>query len=299
MDYSRQELYLGKKDSNSLRGKTACIVGLGALGSRVADLLARSGVNLKMIDRDIVEESNLQRQSLFFSDDVGKSKAKIALERLRKVNNKIRIESHDINLDKDNARLLDSDIVVDCTDNFLTRFLINDYCRKNRIKWIHGSAIENKGFLFNVIPGGACFRCVFNNLRGHGTCDTIGVLNTVTSLMASMQASEAIKILLGKNYERGLVYINLEKNDFRKFRVKKNKKCRTCNGSYEYLSKDVPVVSFCGSNKFQFKGKFDVGSVEKRLNGKFNDWVIKSDRIIIRARDEDEALKLFSKYIGD
>lgn len=298
MDYSRQELYLGREESNKLRKKTVCIIGIGALGSRVSELLARSGVNLILIDRDVIEESNLQRQNLFDLKDVGKPKAEAAERKLKQINNEIRITSHDASLDKDNINLINSDIVIDCTDNFFTRFLINDYCSKNKIKWIHGSAIESKGYLFNIIPGEACFRCIFDKLKGYGTCNTVGVLNSITNFIASMQANEAVKILLGKRYENSLVYANLENNEIKKFKVKNNKDCKTCRGDYEYLSKNMPIVSFCGSNKFQFKGNFDAEKIKKNIGDKLG-WIVRKDRIVIKARDEAEAVKLFSKYVGN
>src|SRR3989338_10822555 len=122
MDYSRQELSLGKKDSEKLRKKVAVIVGIGALGSVAANLLARAGVNLRLIDRDLVEESNLQRQTLFDLQDVGKLKAEVAKEKLKKINNEIKIDSYAVDLDKNHLVILHADLVLDCTDNFETRF---------------------------------------------------------------------------------------------------------------------------------------------------------------------------------
>ncbi|HLD15907.1 MAG TPA: HesA/MoeB/ThiF family protein [Candidatus Nanoarchaeia archaeon] len=304
MDYSRQELSLGKKDSEKLRKKVAVIVGIGALGSVAANLLARAGVNLWLIDRDLVEESNLQRQTLFDLADVGKLKAQVAKEKLEKVNKDIIIEAYAVDLDKDNVNLLNSDLVLDCTDNFETRFLINDYCKKNRINWIYSAAIENKGYLMNITEKTACFNCIFNNLKGYGTCDTVGVLNSATSMIASLQVSEAIKLLLGKNYEKNLLYINLDSNELKKIKANKSKNCRTCKGTYENLSKKTKVIKFCGSGIYQFKIKHDFNEIKTRLNGKsepffYKNLIIFNDRVLVKASSEDKAKADYSKYIGN
>lgn len=303
MDYSRQELFLGK-NSDKLRKKKVAVVGVGALGSVAASLLARAGVNLILFDRDIVEESNLQRQSLFDLNDINKLKAEVAKRKLKKINNEIKIEAYTVDIDKDNIKLLDSDLVLDCTDNFETRFLINDYCKKNKINWIYSAAIENKGYLMNITEKTACFNCIFNNLKGYGTCDTVGVLNSATNLMASLQVSEAIKILLEKDYEKNMLYINLENNSFKKIKVNKNKNCKTCKGIHENLTKKNRIIKFCGSGIYQFKAKFDFNEVKKRLKGKnepifYKNLIIFRNRVLVKAGNENKAKSDYSKYIGN
>ena len=110
----------------------------------------------------------------------------------------------------------------------------------------------------NVTEKTACFNCIFDSLKGYGTCDTIGVLNSVTNLVASLQVSEAIKILLNKNYEKDLIYVNLDANVFKKIKTNRNKKCKSCNGNYEYLDKKIKTIKFCGSGIYQFKEKFQI-----------------------------------------
>ena len=139
--YSRQMLLkeIGEEGQSKLDYKKVVIVGIGALGTVAAELLARAGIgSLRLIDRDVVEESNLQRQILFTEKDVGKSKSVMAAEKLKEINSLIKIESYPLHLDPKNVSLLqDADLVLDCTDNLETRFLINDHCRKEKIPWIY------------------------------------------------------------------------------------------------------------------------------------------------------------------
>ena len=140
--YSRQELYIGKRRQDLLRKRTVSVVGIGALGSVSAELLARAGIGkLKLIDRDFIEKSNLQRQALFAEADVGKLKAKVACEKLKKINSDVEIEYFVDDLNADNAEIMKSDMILDCVDNMETRFLIDDYCAKKMIPWVHASAI--------------------------------------------------------------------------------------------------------------------------------------------------------------
>ena len=227
MRYSRQEAFIGKDAQALLNKKTVAIVGLGALGSNAANLLTRSGVNLILIDNDKVELSNLQRQTIFTEQDLNKNKAEAAKNYLSKVNSDIKIKAYNVKLNKSNINLINSDLVLDCTDNLETRFLINEYCY-NKIPWIHAAAIQDKGIIFNVLPGRACFNCIYSNINNYDRCENIGILNTVASLIASLQVNEAIKILLNKEAEENLIRINLKNNSFDKIKVNKN--CELCQG---------------------------------------------------------------------
>ena len=229
MRYSRQEVFIGKENQDLLNKKTVAIVGLGALGSNASNLLTRAGVNLILIDNDKVELSNLQRQTIFTEQDLNKNKAEAARDYLSKVNSDIKIKAYNVKLNKNNINLLESDLVLDCTDNLETRFLINEYCY-NKIPWIHAAAIQDKGLVFNVLPGRACFNCIYLNISNYDRCEDIGILNTVASLVASMQVNEAIKILLNNYPEDNLIRINLKNNSFDKIKVNKNKNCEICQG---------------------------------------------------------------------
>ena len=241
MDYSRQELVIGKKAQKKLEKSKVVIIGVGALGSLTSELLVRSGVkNLILYDRDFVELSNLQRQHLFNLKDVGKPKVKAAKKYLEAINPKVKIEEHFESLTYKNVKKLKADLILDCTDNMQTRFLLNDYCSKNKIKCIFSSAVQEKGYVFS-----GCYSCIFSGLKSIDNCETLGVLNSITSLISSLQVSEAMKILIGKKVDNDLIYINLNKNEFSKIEVKKKKDCKTCSKKYVYLAGRED--NFCGN----------------------------------------------------
>lgn len=302
--YSRQEIYLGKERQRILSKKAVTVVGIGALGTVTSELLARAGVGkLTLIDRDFVEESNLQRQTLFTEEDVGRLKAKAAYEHLKKINPDVDMEYFADDLSADNAEIMKADLVLDCVDNMETRFLIDDYCAKNKIPWVHASAIENRGFIFNVIPGKVSFSDVFNNLKGIGTCDTVGVMNTITSMIGSMQASEAIKILTGMKHEEEMIFVDLQQNIFRKLKAKKNPKFKR---TFEHLKAKRNVIRLCGSGMYQILGDHDLDELKKRLKAKEEDGFIRlsnmtifRNRALIKAKSEAEAKSIYSKLVGD
>ena len=199
--YSRQVLLqeIGAEGQLLLQRKKVAIVGIGALGTVSSELLARAGVgSLLLVDRDVIEESNLQRQVLFDEDDLGKSKAAAAREKLEKINQHILIETKAIHLNNKNIGFLkEMDLVLDCTDNLETRFLINEFCKKEQIPWIYAAAIRTSGYVMPIMPAGACLRC-FLDTANLETCDTVGVLNTATVSIAALQTTLALKMLLHK-----------------------------------------------------------------------------------------------------
>lgn len=233
--YSRQEAYssIGKEGQKILSSSTVAVIGLGALGSVVSELLARAGINLVIVDRDIVELSNLQRQVIFTEKDINKPKADAAKEYLQKVNSGIDIETINDGITEDNIDKIKADIIVDCTDNMETRFLLNRYCVQNSISLIHGSAVANKGFIYNVLPGKACLRCIYQSNADSENCQSEGILNSVSTTIGSMQANEAIKILLNNNSEQDMLHIDLRSNEISRIKVKKNINCPVCTGKQE------------------------------------------------------------------
>lgn len=313
MRYSRQELVIGKKSQLLLSKSKACIVGMGALGTFSAELLARAGVgNLKLIDRDIVELHNLQRQSLYTESDIGQPKGLAAKKHLEEINSEIEIEAFSEDLNSKNIKLLDSDIVLDCTDNLATRFLVNDYCAKNKLSWIYSAVIGTLGRVMVILPGKYCFRCYVKDAKGLGTCDTVGVLNTAVAMNSSIQVSEAIKILTKNKPSLGLICINSAANEIKVVNAKKNKDCPCCSkGKYEYLiKKEEGIIKFCGSGTYQIKGDFDFKEVKKRLlksnaitdfgsSFSFDGISVFNNRVLIKAKDEKEAKAIYSKYIGN
>jgi len=207
--YSRQILFegIGPEGQRRIIGARVALVGCGALGTVQASLLVRAGVGtLRIIDRDFVEESNLQRQILFDEEDVRQvlPKAVAAERKLRATNSLVQVEGlvEDIN-PSTIGRLLDGfDLILDATDNFDARFLINDYAVKTGTPWIYGACVGSYGLTFPILPGEtSCLRCVFESAPPPGlspSCDTAGVLGSIVAVVASLQVAEAIKILTGR-----------------------------------------------------------------------------------------------------
>ena len=303
---------------NYLRRSTAAIVGVGAIGCVTSELMTRAGVGkLIIIDRDIVEESNLQRQTLFTSADIGKAKAAAAKEALEKINPETRIEAHIDDLDRNNVRILKADIVLDCTDNMETRFLINDYCSSNRIPWVYSAAIRTTGSVmaFTPMEGKPCFRCIFKDAAQLETCDIMGVSNTITAATAAIQVSEGIKVLLGKEAEKKMIRLDIWKNELEKLSAKKKSNCPACSGNYEYLEgkKGSKIVKLCGTNSYQIKGKkIDLRLLKQGLEKSagthvkdfgncinIGDATIFSDgRALVKAADEKQARAKYSRLVG-
>lgn len=316
MRYARQIIFdkIGKKGQQAIRNTTAVIVGIGAIGSTTANLLARAGVKkLVLIDRDIVELTNLQRQMLFTEEDINKPKVIAVQEHLKKINSKVEIEAYFDNLDYTNINLVKSDIILDCTDNLETRFLINEYAVKNKIPWIYSAVIGSSGYVFNTLPDRPCFRCVVKECKSLETCETTGVLNTIVNVISALQVNEALKIILRKDYEKKLLFFNIWDNTLIKTNVKKDKKCPACNQKFAYLTGEAKqdIVKFCGSGTFMLTGDFDFNEIKNRLKklGKISDWeasfnfgsltVFKSGKVLIKAKDEKEAKSIYSRYIGN
>src|SRR3954469_4187197 len=204
--YSRQDLFpaIGAEGQARLRGARVAIVGCGATGSAAASLLARAGVGtLVIIDRDYVEPSNLQRQTLFDESDAAESlpKAVAAKNKISSFNADVSVDAPASDLTPANISLLDgADLIFDGTDNFETRFLLNDYCVSRSVPWIYTAAVGSYGATMNIVPDEtACLACLFPaSPRGtQETCETAGVLGSVINLIASIAVTEAIKILLG------------------------------------------------------------------------------------------------------
>ena len=219
--YSRQQLLpeIGIEGQRRLAGSCAAVVGCGALGTMQAALLVRAGVGRTLlIDRDFVEASNLQRQVLFDERDAerGVPKAEAAALSLRQANSAVSVVPIVKDVVPTNAeRLLEpADVILDGTDNFETRFLINEVAVKRSIPWIYGAAVSTQGSVMPILPGQtACLECLFDGIpeSRQPTCDTVGVLNAVTSLIASLQVVEALKILTGRaeDVEAKLVTIDV------------------------------------------------------------------------------------------
>lgn len=266
--YSRQTLFtgIGPAGQAKLARSRVLIAGCGASGSVLANNLGRTGVGyLRVVDRDFVEGNNLQRQVLYDESDVtrGLPKAVAAAEALRRINSTITVEPVVADITPDTIeRLLDGiDLVLDGTDNFETRYLLNDACVKAKVPWIYSGVIAAYGVTMNILPGEtACLRCVFPERPLPGTtptCDTVGVLNGIVGVIAGMASTEAIKLLVGSDrVVRGLTWIDLWQNTFERVEMPRMPDCPTCGlGEYEYL--DAPLEDsgavLCGRNAVQVR----------------------------------------------
>ena len=280
--FSRQEKVLGAEAQKKIENSTVTIIGVGALGTVAASLLARAGIKkLVLIDRDVVEESNLPQQLLFTEKDLGRSKAICAKEKLQQISSRLEIIAQVMHLSSRNIAYLNSgknsgktilmsskaDLIIDCTDNLKTRFLINDYCKKEKIPLVFGSAIKKQGQAMIIYPAGPCLGC-FLKETSLETCEQVGVLNTLTSIIGSLQADLAVKALIGKELSPELHHFDLELNSYRKIKINKNQHCRPCKGIYDYLNKkeDAFYLKFCSSGKYQIEGKkIDLAKLKEKL----------------------------------
>ncbi|OHB88680.1 MAG: thiamine biosynthesis protein ThiF [Planctomycetes bacterium RIFCSPHIGHO2_02_FULL_40_12] len=336
--YSRQILFqhIGEERQKLLMDSYAVVIGCGALGTVSSSYLTRAGIgHIRIIDRDFIEEGNLQRQILFDENDIaeGLPKAVAVQRKLRRVNTKINIEGivTDVNYANIEKLTKDADIILDGTDNFETRFLINDSCVKNNIPWIYGACIGSRGLVMNIIPSKTpCLRCVFETMPQMGsfpTCDTAGVIGPIAGIIASIQVTEAIKIL-AEDYEsinKMLIEIDVWDTRFKQIDIadlKDLNNCPTCKlHKYSYLeAKDgVMTTLLCGKNAVQVMCRnisgIDLEQLAKRLASiadvrsnafmlkfkvKDHEFTVFPDgrAIITGTGDFSTAKGLYSKYLG-
>ena len=213
------------KDAEKLKQKKVVIIGIGGLGCTVSNLLARMKVNLILIDDDIVDDTNLERQTLFEIKDLLKPKSLVAKEKLEQftkinsVNERLTYE----NIDK--IIMKDIDLVIDCTDNIETRLLINKYCHDNNIPWIYTGAVGNIGIIYFIDKDRPCYECINKNKQGDTSCE-IGVLNTIVTSVASIATHCAIEFLVNKKIENDIIRIS--GYEITKIKTKRDPKCKIC-----------------------------------------------------------------------
>src|SRR3989454_5670886 len=219
--YSRQTLFgpIGKVGQERLSDSSVAIIGCGALGTVLANNLCRAGIGrLVIADRDYIELNNLQRQILFDEDDIARRlpKAIAAAEKLHRVNSETKIETlvEDINADGIESLVRSVDLVLDATDNFETRYLLNDVCVKYSRPWIYSGVIASYGVTMNIVPGDTpCLRCIFPEMPLPGTtatCDTAGVLNGIVGAITGIASTEALKIVLkSEQISRAMVWMDV------------------------------------------------------------------------------------------
>ena len=341
--YSRQMRVpgIGKAGQERIMASRVTLCGVGALGTVLANTLVRAGVGfVRVVDRDFVEPSNLQRQVLFDESDVTDNlpKSEAAAVKLRRINSAVTVEPVVADINRGNVEELcrDADLILDGTDNFEVRYLINDVSVKHGKPWVYGGAVGTEGMSMTILPGETpCLQCVFEKSPGPGevgTCETAGVLAPIVGVTASFQAAEGLKILAGKReaINRDLFCINLWDNTSRWVKIAKlagrKGKCPCCAlRRFEWLDGEhgTQTTSLCGRNAVQVtpRGglKLDLGELRKQLEasgtvsanrfllkfatteggGSYEFTVFPDGRAIIKGTDDaDRARTLYAKYVG-
>ena len=266
--YSRQTRFtpIGTEGQLKLGNARIALIGAGALGSVSAELLVRAGAGfLRIIDRDFVELSNLQRQSLYDENDVRDNlpKAVAAAGKLKRINSTVQVEAivDDVNPATVEDYIKDVDLVLDALDNFETRFVINDACARQARPWIYSSAVGSYGLVMPIFPGKSpCLRCMIGSLPAPGsspTCDTAGVIGPITHIIASIQVAEALKWITGSRETNNLGLITYDVWTHRFHRTSLGSDvmnaCPLCaEGRFEYLDgSPLRTVTLCGRNAVQ------------------------------------------------
>jgi len=336
--YSRQILFgaIGQAGQQQLLNASAVLVGCGALGTSSANLLVRAGLGrLRIIDRDFVEPSNLQRQTLFDESDAREALPKsVAAERhLRAINSGPQIDAITSDLTPKNATELLSgfDLILDGTDNFETRLLLNDAAISLAVPWIYCAVVGSYGVTMTILPGQtACLACLLESgedsgadLGGDATCDTVGVLHAAVGAISSIQSIEAMKLLAGKPeaLNRRLVSCDVWTGKFQSVSAERNPQCRACvRRELIYLNGEAqPHITMCGRDSVQIherSRKLDLAELGQRLNGasrdvRFNEFLLRfrvppyeltvfaDGRAIIKGtKDPSLARSLYARYIG-
>ncbi|HST53103.1 MAG TPA: ThiF family adenylyltransferase [Pyrinomonadaceae bacterium] len=334
--YSRQILFegIGEEGQRRLRASRVLVVGCGALGSAQTEMLARAGVgHLRIVDRDFVEDSNLQRQMMFTERDARERvpKAVAAARRVAEINSDVECVGEVADVSASNVeRLVEGcDVVLDGTDNFATRFLLNDACVKNGVAWIYGAAVGSYGVTMTVRPHvSPCLRCVFPEVpqaASAPTCDTAGVVMPIISVVASVQVAEALKLLAGRveSLHGSLMQFDVWRNEWRRVALKDRAPgCQACVlGRFESLEAEAGDVTtvLCGRNAVQVKPSratsVDLDSLAARLKsagevkaneylvrlcaGEYELTVFRDARAIVRGTDDAVVARtLYARYVG-
>jgi molybdopterin/thiamine biosynthesis adenylyltransferase len=334
--YIRQTIFpgIGQAGQQKLAEARVVVVGCGATGTVIANHLARAGVgHLIVADRDFVELHNLQRQLLFDEQDVADNlpKAAAAERKLRAINSDIEVRGLVIDVNAENIEDLieGATLVMDGADNFETRYILNDACLKQDIPWIYTGAVATYGMSQTIIPGQtACLRCHFEEIPPPGTnatCDTAGVVGPVVAAVASVSATEAIKLIVGQGeLNRGIIHVDLWYNTFEQFESRGPRPdCPACQQrNFEFLNQETggQAVNLCGRDAIQIRppgaGRLPLAELAGRLEAVSritarNDYLLRFDvdgyeitlfadaRAIIKGtEDEVVARGLYAKYVG-
>ena len=288
---------IGVNGQCKLKNSHVLIVGCGGLGAPVSLYLAAVGVgSMTLIDGDIVELSNLQRQITFSEQDIGKSKAQCTQQRLQALNSDIDVTAINEALSTDNAEALikAADLVLDCTDNFATRYLINDLCKLNNTAWIYASVYQSSGQCALFTPDQSCFRCLFPNPPQEALdCNSAGVLGVLPGLLGTLQATEALKLLAGIPSAISNTLLLVETGDmhFQKMVLQKNKNCACCNNdSFTFDALSTQYKMQCAPSDASI---YSIAATD------FKKWSKRDDVLLIDVRDkiEYDAFNLGGEHI--
>ncbi|MDI7274568.1 MAG: ThiF family adenylyltransferase [Anaerolineae bacterium] len=265
--YARQILFpeFGAEGQRALLQARVVLVGVGALGSHIADSLVRAGVgHLVLADRDYIELNNLQRQALYDEDDIahGLPKAEAAARKLRRINSSVTVEPRvmDVNYSNVEALVQGADLVLDGTDNFEARYLVNDVCVKHGIPWVYGGVLASYGITMTIVPGRTpCLRCLFAEMPPPGTmptCDVAGILGPVVKIIGALEASEALKLLTGRGtLNPGLTTVDVWQYHLETVPVARVEgACPTCGQRrFDFLEATggTKTTTLCGRNAVQ------------------------------------------------
>ncbi|MEE8349069.1 MAG: ThiF family adenylyltransferase [Acidobacteriota bacterium] len=333
--YSRQVLFseIGEEGQERIRASRVALVGCGALGSVSAEMLTRAGVGkLRLMDRDFVEESNLQRQSLFTEDHVsaGVPKAAAAEKALHEINSEVEVEGviTDVTWENIEGLCRNHDIVVDGTDNFETRFLINDVAVKHHLPWVYGACVGSYGVAFAFQPGAsACLQCLFERppeLGTSETCDTVGILGPVVHVIAAYQVAQVLRILTGKTPSRRILQVDVWHGNWQTLGAEQahSPQCPCCQQRlFRFLEgeENTQMTRLCGRDAVQVspqqKTHPDFQALSRRLDRSgqvdFNQHMMRiriegyeialfaDGRSIIRGTEDiTEARAVYARYIG-
>jgi adenylyltransferase/sulfurtransferase len=318
---------IGHAGQDALGRARLVVVGVGALGGVQAELFARAGVGeLHIIDRDIVDETNLQRQTLYDEKDVGRPKAEAAAARLREINSSIKVVAHAADFDAALGKQLvpGASALVDGTDNLGTRFLMNDLSVEHGVPWTYAAAVATYGMVFPSDPKGPCFECVFPTEPPRGalaTCDTVGVLNTLTTAVGAFAANLTLWRLVGQSPEPTLYSIDMRGLAVDTMPVAKRDNCPACV-KHEFAhvkARADEFVELCGRNVLQVRPKagagVDLGALEGRLaksvpvrrvdtvlrfTAEGHDVVVFEDgrALVHGTEDPGRAKSIYARYIG-
>ncbi len=318
---------IGKDGQKIFAKKRVVLIGCGALGSNIANLMVRGGIGeILVVDRDVVELDNLHRQVLFSEKDIGRAKAEIAALKLRRINSDVKVKFLVKNVNSSNiSEIADGyDLIFDGTDNIPVRMLINDFAIKENIPWIYGGVLGTGGMVMNILNGSPCLRCLIPEVSELGTvptCETTGILNTVPAIAASFQVTEAMKILMGKSYLKGLLQFDVWSNDFTVHEFSQDPNCECCGKrNFTFLSEESEEqISILCDDSVQIilkrNGETDLEMIAKKIKGvenlKVNPFrlefeadeksvtIFKDGRIIVKGtNDPGVARSIYSKFFG-